>query len=89
MRKEKLIQLLTIKEVCDALSIKKSSVWSWVKNGTFPEPIIIGEKNTRWIESEIQDYINSKKKSRPDDREKSLKIIMGKLQKSKLATNNV
>jgi len=74
-----LINLLNLEQVCEILSVKKSSIWAWIKNGKFPKPIKIGERNTRWIESEIKDYINSKKDSRSEDRETACSNIKAKL----------
>jgi prophage regulatory protein len=71
-------QLLDLKQVCEKLAIKRSSLYRWIQDGHFPEPIIIGGKNTRWIESEIEDYINIKKESREADRKKqSIRIMTG------------
>jgi len=69
-------KLLTLKDVCEKLSIKRSSIYLWIQNGQFPEPIVIGERNIRWIESEVEGYIKSKKDSRVKDREAQSTKIM-------------
>ena len=41
------------------IGISKSTVWRYVKNGTFPQPVRMGGRVTCWKESEILTYINS------------------------------
>jgi prophage regulatory protein len=36
-----------------------SSIYALMKSRGFPKPINIGNRTKRWIESEVQDWINS------------------------------
>jgi len=54
----KLQQLMTIAEVSSELRLGKSTVWRLVRAGALPKPIRIGG-STRWIQSEIEEFIRS------------------------------
>ena len=46
-------QFLTVKEVCQRLSIGKSTVWAWSMENRFPKPVLLSARCTRWRLSEI------------------------------------
>lgn len=46
-------QYLTVKEVCQRLSIGKSTVWAWSTENRFPKPVRLSSRCTRWRLSEI------------------------------------
>lgn len=46
-------QFLTVKEVCQRLSIGKSTVWAWSAAKRFPKPVQLSARCTRWRLSEI------------------------------------
>lgn len=46
-------QFLTVKEVCQRLSIGKSTVWAWSMENKFPKPVRLSTRCTRWRLSEI------------------------------------
>lgn len=50
------LQVLKMEEVCELLSVSKSSIYRWIKEEGFPEPIRLG-KNPRWNRSEIDDWL--------------------------------
>ena len=47
-------KFLRLPEVLARTGLSKSSVWKFVKDGTFPEPIKLGPRARGWIESEIE-----------------------------------
>lgn len=53
-------RLLTFDEVYERTGIKKSSAYSKMAKGLFPRPVKISERSVRWIESDIDDWINQK-----------------------------
>lgn len=54
------MQLLTVEEVAKKLSISMPNVWHKQRftNG-FPQSFKLSARQTRWLESDIVDYINS------------------------------
>lgn len=54
------MQLMTVKAVAAKLAIGDSTVWAKAKakNG-FPQPFPFSARQTRWIESEVDAYIQS------------------------------
>ena len=50
-------KLLTLREVEDRLGLKRTAVYAGVKRGEIPAPRRIGPKASRWLESEINEYI--------------------------------
>lgn len=64
--------LMRIGEVCDWLNVSKSTIYKWVKDGTFPSPIILGDdvgaKNqaSRWVKSEIEAWLNERPRGKHD-----------------------
>lgn len=56
-------RFLTVKEVASRLSISVSSVWRHAKEDeTFPRPIHIARRSTRWVLSEIEAYEASRRR---------------------------
>lgn len=52
-------QLLRLKQVVQLTNISKATIWRWVKDGTFPQPMKITNRVTVWKSSDIQAYIAS------------------------------
>lgn len=51
--------LLTVKNVAIKTGFHPRSIYRFVRNGSFPKPIKI-DGNTRWLESEVQQWISLK-----------------------------
>ena len=45
--------LLNVKQVAHILGVGKSTVWRWCKQGTFPLPIKLSERVTRWRSEDV------------------------------------
>lgn len=52
-------ELLRVQEVAKMLSIGKSTVWLWVKQNKFPQPIHLSPRVSVWRLSELNNYIAS------------------------------
>jgi len=50
-------KLLNIKEVCEIVKLKKSTIYSYIKQNKFPKPKKIGRRLSRWKLSEIRRWI--------------------------------
>lgn len=51
-------RLLKIRQVCELVSVSKSTIWQRVKAKTFPAPVKVGS-GTFWKASDVQNYIKS------------------------------
>lgn len=50
-------QLISLNEVSQLIGLKKSAIYIRISEGTFPAPIKIGQKCSRWSLSEVQAWI--------------------------------
>jgi prophage regulatory protein len=53
-------QLLRLKQVEEKTGLKRSQIYLYMKEGTFPRSIKIGPASVAWLESEIDEWINIK-----------------------------
>ena len=56
-------QMLRVSEIADWLNVSKTTIYKWVKDGNFPEPIILGEGDrsaaSRWLKEEVDLWLQS------------------------------
>lgn len=60
-------QLMEIAEVINLTSLGRSTIYSLVKDGDFPRPVHLSARHSRWIRSEIVQYIKDKMGQREND----------------------
>ena len=58
-------KLLRIGEVSEWLNISRSTIYKWVNDGEFPEPVVLGQDDgkrsaTRWREEEVQEWLETR-----------------------------
>ena len=57
-------QMLRVSEIADWLNVSKTTIYKWVKDGNFPEPIILGEGDrsaaSRWLKEEVDLWLESR-----------------------------
>ena len=58
-------KLLRIGEVSEWLNISRSTIYKWVYDGEFPEPVVLGQDDgkrsaTRWREEEVQEWLETR-----------------------------
>lgn len=49
-------KLLTLKEVVDLVSFKRSTIYKFISQGSFPKPLKIG-RSSRWKLSDIKEWM--------------------------------
>ena len=54
------ISLYRITYLAKKLVISKSTIWLWVKEGSFPKPIRLGKNSVAWLASDIENWIQSR-----------------------------
>lgn len=56
--------LLTLNEVLEITSMKRSNVYRLIRLGEFPRPVHLSERHARWIKQEIIQFIEKKMSER-------------------------
>ena len=56
-------KILREKEVEQIIGVTRVTIWRWCGAGNFPKPIKLGENSKGWLESEIQNWIQSKRRA--------------------------
>lgn len=55
-------QMMTVTEVAEKLAIGKSTIWRKIKEVVgFPQPVYVGIKSPRWYESDIDEWLFTKR----------------------------
>lgn len=52
-------RLITIKDMCALINRNRRTLWSWVKNGKFPEPLRINGRTVGWRASSYQAWLDN------------------------------
>ena len=58
-------KLLKVGEVSEWLNVSRSTIYKWVHEGEFPEPVVLGQDDgkrsaSRWKEDEVVDWLESR-----------------------------
>ena len=57
-------RVLRLKEVCERVGLKRSSVYLAMSKGRFPSPIRLGERAVGWKESAISGWLDARPSAR-------------------------
>ncbi len=49
-------RMFRLREVGDLTGLSRSTIWRKVREGTFPRPVMIGERTPVWAEPDIARY---------------------------------
>ena len=60
MNTSKEVQFYRLSQLKKQLSVSRSSIWAWVKNGSFPKPIKLGKKCTAWNADDVHAWVQSR-----------------------------
>ena len=58
------MRLLTLPQIKELTQLSTAGIYRLMSQGKFPKQIKIAERSSRWIESEIMDFITEKMKER-------------------------
>ncbi|WP_029406845.1 AlpA family transcriptional regulator [Thiomicrorhabdus sp. Milos-T2] len=61
--------ILKINEVVQKCNLSRATIYKKVKEGTFPKQIKLSERSSGWLESEVNDWIESRVKEREESPE--------------------
>jgi prophage regulatory protein len=66
------IYFYRIPQLIQILNVSKSTIWSWVKDGTFPAPIKLGKNCSAWSSEVVNKWIQSKTNSSLNNGDKNV-----------------
>ena len=58
------MRLLTLPQIKELTQLSSAGIYRLMSQGKFPKQIKIAERSSRWIESEIMEFITEKMKER-------------------------
>lgn len=58
------MNILRCKEVSKKTGLPKSTIYDMIKDRIFPAPIQLGPRTTGWIEEEVENWLEKKKRER-------------------------
>ena len=61
------MKLIKLTEVMASTGLARSTVYKYIKTGTFPKPVPQGERAVAWLENEIQEWIMERVAERDND----------------------
>ena len=56
-------EILRIKDIIRVTGLSRTSIWRYVKSGSFPEPVSLGgpgSRTTGWYASEVADWLETR-----------------------------
>jgi prophage regulatory protein len=56
-------KILRLPEVIEVTGLGRSTIYAKVAQGQFPKPIKLGDRATGWLDTEIYDWILSKREA--------------------------
>ena len=56
------LRVLRLGEVKDIVGVSKSTIYIWMKEGSFPERISLGSRSVGWLSTDIYEWLQH----RPD-----------------------
>ena len=54
------VHFYRLSQLKEKLSVSRSSIWSWVKDGSFPKPIKLGKNCTAWSSEDVHAWVQSR-----------------------------
>lgn len=52
-------KFLNINEVCELTTLSRATIYRKIATNHFPVPIHLTERTSRWLETDIEEWINS------------------------------
>lgn len=54
------MRIMRLHEVMSVTGLGRSSVYKYMAHGTFPKPVLLGEKAVGWVSTEIEDWVKAR-----------------------------
>ena len=54
------MRFIRLKEVMETTGLSRSCIYKYIEGGNFPRNVPLGGRAVGWVESEVQEWINSR-----------------------------
>ena len=58
------MKIMHLKQVIESTGLGRSSIYKYISDGKFPPPLQLTERRVGWLESEIQQWIQTRIENR-------------------------
>ena len=65
------LKTLRFSDLQEIIPVSRSTLWRWVRDGSFPSPINLGPNTRAWREEDIRVWLETKTEQRDEEVEKS------------------
>ena len=65
------LKTLRFSDLQEIIPVSRSTLWRWVRDGSFPSPINLGPNTRAWREEDIRVWLETKTEQRDEKVEKS------------------
>jgi len=63
------VKVLRLDEVIERVGLRRSSIYSYIKQGRFPVPISLGARAVGWLDHEISEWLSARIQARSFNRQ--------------------
>jgi prophage regulatory protein len=53
------IQFLTLSDVCEMSGVNRITMWRWVREGKFPQPVRLSVRRIFWLRPVVEAFLQS------------------------------
>jgi prophage regulatory protein len=64
------LKTLRFSDLQEIIPVSRSTLWRWVRDGSFPSPINLGPNTRAWREEDIRVWLETKTEQRDEEVEK-------------------
>ncbi|WP_186082031.1 helix-turn-helix transcriptional regulator [Burkholderia gladioli] len=57
-------KVLRLIGVLDTVGVKKTTLYRWIREGTFPAPVQLGIRSVGWLATDVQQWVESRQSTR-------------------------
>ncbi|WP_186100875.1 helix-turn-helix transcriptional regulator [Burkholderia gladioli] len=57
-------KVLRLIGVLDTVGVKKTTLYRWIREGTFPAPVQLGTRSVGWLATDVQQWVESRQSTR-------------------------
>ncbi|OJB36087.1 AlpA family transcriptional regulator [Burkholderia ubonensis] len=62
------VKILRLRDVLDVVGVRKSTLYSWIKDGQFVAPVRLGPRAVGWKSDQVQAFVDGCQSTRSTDR---------------------
>ncbi|POS09189.1 MULTISPECIES: helix-turn-helix transcriptional regulator [Burkholderia] len=57
-------KVLRLVGVLDTVGVKKTTLYRWIREGTFPAPVQLGARSVGWRAADVEQWVESRQSTR-------------------------